>query len=193
MNNKLIQILINNKIIKQEDKSIYEYGLFVICFNLLTIFVVLFLGAISQNLSSSFIFLLSFIPIRILSGGFHLKSPSKCLLFFSMCFIIILWLYTNHYIINDILLVLMIIVNCIMLIQEYHNRLRILFPLIAFILINFMITYKNKNLYIIQYSLLFNFILYSIPKIQNTKQWLLNWRLFNKCNKKVTIPIYVTK
>lgn len=162
----IIQSLIKNNVINEEEKTIYEYGLFVILFNTLCMIAVLVIGAICHELITSCFFLLSFIPIRILSGGFHLKSPSKCLIFFSSCYFILITIYINLGAINYILTLLIVIIYSISLFIEYKNKLKILIPLYLIVFIECTIFLTNINFAIIQYALIFNTILYFIPKFK---------------------------
>lgn len=50
MNKRLINLLLSYHVIKQEDRDIYEYGFFVLWFNLLIILCFILLGLLSSNL-----------------------------------------------------------------------------------------------------------------------------------------------
>lgn len=173
MKHNLVQSLINNNIIQEDERSIYEYALFVGWFNILCILVVLIIGAILHELKTSCIFLLSFIPIRVLSGGFHLKSPLKCICFFSICYTIVLLFYLNFGFINIPLFSIIVIINYFLIFNEYKRKLKIFLPLSIFILIESIIILFLPHYYIIQYSIIFNFMLYLLPKIL---------KLFNQIN-----------
>lgn len=165
MKYKVVNILLKNKIINEDEKSIYEYGCFVILFNLICMLSVIIIGILLNELKTSFIFIIAFLPIRVLSGGFHLKSPLKCLLFFSTCYFILLNLYIKFNSLNNYFILSILAIYFIFILLEYINKPKILIPLIIIIIIEYAIFILYFNLYILQYGLLFNTVLYFLPKI----------------------------
>lgn len=67
-----------NNIINEEEKEIYIYGLHLIISSIIGITIILTLGLIFNIFSNTFLFLISFISIRMYSGGYHAKSYIKC-------------------------------------------------------------------------------------------------------------------
>lgn len=169
MKSKLIQTLVSNKMIEEEEKDIYEYGYFVLLFNFLCIFSVICIGILLNEFINTCIFLLAFTPIRILSGGFHLKSPLKCLMFFSTCYFILLNIYIKLNSLNNYFIILIVVIYLFFVIFEYINKPKILVPLIFFIIIDCSIFILMSDYYILQYTLFFNTILYLIPKFLKSK------------------------
>lgn len=168
MISKIVQYLINKNVLDEEDKDIYEYGLFVFCFNLANIFSVILIGFLLDKTLFSIIFLFSFIPVRMLAGGFHFKLASLCCIFFNTCLLIILLLTKLTIYPPTIVSIICIILLIIFTYIEYKPRLKILVPLYVFLFIEaFLILQNNSNLYIISYAILFNTVLYFINKIVN--------------------------
>jgi accessory gene regulator B len=67
-----------NNIINKEEKELYIYGLHLIISSIIGITIILTLGLIFNIFSNTFLFLISFISIRMYSGGYHAKSYIKC-------------------------------------------------------------------------------------------------------------------
>lgn len=95
MNNKLIHYLTNQQIIDCKEIDIYEYALFVIGFNLICLSSFLVIGKLFDELLNSIIILLFFIPLRMLIGGYHCKTPKMC--FFCSCLMFTLIMIVYKY------------------------------------------------------------------------------------------------
>lgn len=87
---KLSRILIDYNLILEEDKEIYDYGIFVLFFNLLCLVSMFFLGYLCKQMIFTIIFLLFYLPNRIIIGGYHCKTPKTCYLVFNLIFMLIL-------------------------------------------------------------------------------------------------------
>ncbi len=78
LSDNITDFFYSNKIIEAEEKEIYVYGLQLIIFTIMGITLILVLELILNKLFYSIIFLISFIPIRMYSGGYHASSYVKC-------------------------------------------------------------------------------------------------------------------
>lgn len=78
LSDNITDFFYSNNIIQEEDKEIYVYGLQLIISTIIGITLILVLGLILKKLFYSIIFLISFIPIRMYSGGYHANSYVKC-------------------------------------------------------------------------------------------------------------------
>lgn len=78
LSDNITDFFYSNKIIEEEDREIYVYGLQLIISTIIGITLILVLGLIINKLFYSIIFLISFIPIRMYSGGYHASSYVKC-------------------------------------------------------------------------------------------------------------------
>lgn len=83
---QIANMMIRYHVIDKSNQEIYEYGIFVILFNGLCLLGILGIGLLLNDISYSFYFLITFIPIRILLGGFHCQSPYTCFIFFQLVF-----------------------------------------------------------------------------------------------------------
>lgn len=68
----------SNDIIEEDEKEILVYGLQLIISSLLGVSVLLMIGAALGRLTDTIIFLVTFIILRMYSGGYHANSYLKC-------------------------------------------------------------------------------------------------------------------
>lgn len=78
MVSKIIDDLIINKIITDEDRDIYEYGLAQLPHLLLNIIFALIVGLLFNLLIETLFFEILYINIRSYSGGYHAKTRMNC-------------------------------------------------------------------------------------------------------------------
>lgn len=78
LSNIITRNLLNKNIISDEEKELYEYGLFMIISHLI-FFLISILFGIALNIPfSSMLFFISFCLVRNFSGGIHANSEIKC-------------------------------------------------------------------------------------------------------------------
>lgn len=86
----ICNFLYNRKLITKHDIKIIDYGLKVILFNSISIFSIILNSLLFfRNISYGIIFLSAFIPIRIISGGYHCKTALRCIISFNSIYILI--------------------------------------------------------------------------------------------------------
>ncbi|MDF2882005.1 MAG: accessory regulator [Clostridiaceae bacterium] len=78
LSDNITDFFYSNNILEEEDKEIYVYGLHLIISTVIGITLIFILGLILNRLIYSIVFLISFIPIRMYSGGYHASSYVKC-------------------------------------------------------------------------------------------------------------------
>lgn len=116
MKNRLVCTLVEYNLISDEEISVYEYGIFVILFNLLCIFIALCIGVLFGKLKFSILLFFFYTPIRILLGGHHCKNSKSCICLFETIFTLLL-LFNQIF---DILVFKKLI--CLLIILAYlHN------------------------------------------------------------------------
>lgn len=165
MISKLTNIFINNHIIDKEDVEIYEYGIFVVLFNLLSIGAIIVLGILFNRLSFTLEFLLFYIPNRMIIGGYHCKTPQRCFITFTSSYIIIL---ISTYIIpyTDILYLISILLYIFLLIMHFKTQksfkifLTLCFIIFIILTMNIM-TLRQAFIY----AIVLNTILYEVNAI----------------------------
>lgn len=139
---KVVKYLIRKDIIKNDDFKIYEYGTFVLLYNLFLIVNIIFIGIIIDKFEYSIIFLLAWTPYRIFMGGSHCSTVYRCWIFFILYFLfgIFIYLYIDHsYIIlfNIFLMILQIT-------KRYYSTSFILIWILYFINISLLSTEVSK-------------------------------------------------
>jgi len=75
---KSIDQLVENNIIKEEDKELYSYGLhqgLVIIANVVTTVII---GFIFGMVWQSIVFMATYLPLRSYAGGYHAKTQVQC-------------------------------------------------------------------------------------------------------------------
>ena len=80
--NNITDFFYLNNIINEEEKEIFVYGLQLIISTVIGITLIASLGLFLNMFVKSLIFLISFIWIRMYSGGYHASSYIKCNLTF---------------------------------------------------------------------------------------------------------------
>lgn len=154
------------KIIKENNNTRYtdeviQYGLKAIALNCLNILTILIIGLISGNCFFSFVFLVSFIPLRLVLGGYHCDSVLKCEIYFTI-------IYTFIQIINftslkKIMIFLFFLTFCLLLEKIFKDKLLLTSKSILTLLIYGFILIILKNdtyyFYIVLSSYTLNIIL----------------------------------
>lgn len=77
----IVKWLLHAGAIMECDKELYEYAAYSFFFSLLPLGLVTILGGISGMVLEGIMMILPFMLIRKFSGGAHLKSPGKCLIY----------------------------------------------------------------------------------------------------------------
>lgn len=90
LSRKLTDFLCSKSIIDSSKKEIYQYGYEVFISGLTGIIIALIIGILSSRIIDAIIFLVYFIPLRQLCGGFHADSYLKCNIVFTAVFTAIL-------------------------------------------------------------------------------------------------------
>lgn len=78
LSNNITDFFYYNKIIEENEKEILLYGLQLIISSVIGISLILSFGIIFNKVIETMIFLVTFIIIRMYSGGYHANSYFKC-------------------------------------------------------------------------------------------------------------------
>lgn len=165
MIDKFVNYLIKENVIQSEEADIYSYGVFVILFNILCISAIIFIGVLFKDVQFSLYFLLFFVPIRILLGGFHCQTAPHCFVFFNTLYVMIMLL--RKYFQNQLIMVICIILLCICLIDYIRQKNNIFYTclLIGLSFLFFIIEIFNSRLTLYISSAFFlSSLLYIIKK-----------------------------
>lgn len=90
----LVNKLINNGIIRKENKQIYQYGINQMFNNLLSFISFSVIAVLLKAIPESLVFIIAYIPLRVYAGGYHARTPLRC------------WILSN------LLLVFVILIVC---------------------------------------------------------------------------------
>ncbi|MFR4977312.1 MAG: accessory gene regulator ArgB-like protein [Butyricicoccus sp.] len=75
---KITAFLIAQQIVHVEDREIYEYGFELLLADLFNFCTILLIGGISGQLWSTILYLLIFVALRSVCGGYHAKTRLHC-------------------------------------------------------------------------------------------------------------------
>lgn len=87
--------LLRQRIIKNEEKDIYIYGIELIISSIINIFICMIISILFKNFINGLIFFISFSSLRRFTGGFHSKSFLRCNILFAI--IVVITLLLNMY------------------------------------------------------------------------------------------------
>lgn len=74
----IVNLLINNKDISEEDRELYQYGLFMIISQTIYFLITIICGLSLSIFFESIVFYLTFQLIRRFAGGYHANTEAKC-------------------------------------------------------------------------------------------------------------------
>ncbi|PHV71666.1 hypothetical protein CS063_03645 [Sporanaerobium hydrogeniformans] len=77
-------ILVRNRLISEEDREVYIYGIELLLTGLVTTLFLIFLGIIFNQLAFTLLFMLIMVTVRGYSGGYHANSYNRCFLVTSL-------------------------------------------------------------------------------------------------------------
>ena len=78
----LAGMLEREKIIRAEDRAVYEYGFQITIANITNALIVLLIGLITHSIVRVLIFYTVFLSMRMFCGGFHAKTYTQCFCLF---------------------------------------------------------------------------------------------------------------
>lgn len=80
MTKKIASIFILQGIIQEEDKEVYEYSFELLFSTILNFAAVIVIAIFTKRIIEATIFVLGFVPLRALAGGYHADSHFRCFL-----------------------------------------------------------------------------------------------------------------
>lgn len=81
----------------EERKLLFNYGLFILFYNLFTFIIILLIGKLLNEEQFIILLMTLYIPVRIIIGGYHCKKVSTCLLLFSLIITITIIFYKLNF------------------------------------------------------------------------------------------------
>ncbi len=104
MSRKVAHLFIKNKIIENDDQEIYAYSFEILIATIINFVAIILLATITKSIVATIFYLLGFLPLRAISGGFHAKTHFRCfiiLLISYILFILIIKTINSHFMTND--------------------------------------------------------------------------------------------
>lgn len=80
LSKKIASIFVLNSIIKKEDKEVYEYSFELLLSTILNLVAIIVIAILTKRILEATFFVLGFIPLRALAGGYHADTHFRCLL-----------------------------------------------------------------------------------------------------------------
>lgn len=80
-------LFIARGIIPEDDKEVYVYSFEILLSTLMNLLVLVFLSLVTRTGPETALYLLGFLPLRLIAGGYHARSHFRC-------FLILLFSYT---------------------------------------------------------------------------------------------------
>lgn len=119
LSNRLTLFMLVNGCIKDEEKDIYNYGLFMMLSQLFLFIITCILGSILNCFFEAVIFYTVFQIVRKYAGGYHAMTETMCeflsVLSILMCLMCIKWFKTNNVQLSILVLTLIAIVSIFVL------------------------------------------------------------------------------
>ena len=111
-------------IISETDLDVYVYSFEVLFSSLYSIVALIILAFISATVINTALFMLGFIPLRQVAGGFHAKNHFRCfiiLMFSYAAFLAIIFFLPDNYVIYSIILSVLFAVGLVFLLAPSEN------------------------------------------------------------------------
>ena len=87
MEEKIVVMMLNHNIIKEQDREIYKYGLCTLKHKLISFAAAVVIALILRKLSILLLLLVCMMPIRRYAGGFHESSAVRCFIVSQLMFV----------------------------------------------------------------------------------------------------------
>ena len=110
LNTKITAFLITQNIVPAKDREIYEYGFDLLIADFINFSLILLIGLLHGQLLKSIIYLIIFVGLRSVCGGYHAKTHLKChicTISAYIAFLLLQYIFKNS-------TVVMLCINCIM-------------------------------------------------------------------------------
>lgn len=186
MSTILINLFINRGLISKEEKDLFICAieqLFVYILNILSMIII---GLTLNMLFEAILFTITYIPIRIYAGGYHLKTQLRCYIFSVLMLISVLLILKIKIIISIIPITIITILSSFIIILlspiedknkpldeieiKVYRKRAIRNLIIEVLILSILFSLNKANLsFCISISLLYNAIMLILGKIKNFK------------------------
>lgn len=90
MSRKTAELFVKNRLVTEEEKNLYEYGMELLISTLFSTLMVLVMGFAAGLFAETLFLLIPFYCIRVYAGGYHAENYRNCFLSFCCGFIVVL-------------------------------------------------------------------------------------------------------
>lgn len=180
----IVFYLTKRKVLNQDNREIYEYALEVILLNTSLLIILLLISVFVGEYLFFLCYLCFFLPIRIFSGGYHLKRSETCFFVSILSYVILLivlkaniLLYKNEMVYIASLMIMTMIALFSPIKNDNHpmsdkqiRRNKTIIRVVIFIYVGLLIVFHINEIIIASYEIifvLFNGILFMLGKIEN--------------------------
>lgn len=112
--NTITDYLIQEKIISEEEKNIYLYGLTLFFKYIVSMVLIILLGVMTRSLREVLIVIVLCLPLRSYGGGIHLKKESLCLIC-SVVIIQVIVMINRLFSFNIAISIILSLVSCLLI------------------------------------------------------------------------------
>lgn len=139
------------KYLSKYNSTIYTdeailYGTKIVCFNILTIIMIIISSLLLSELKYGIAFVIFFSPMRIFNGGAHTKNPFLCLFLTSSLFLISLYIFKHIYYFSYYFLFLLAVLLYLLTKSKFSNKKIFLFTGIISLLLSYI--FKDNTYYL---------------------------------------------
>jgi len=127
MSKKISSFFISNNIIKEEDKEVYEYSLELLLSTILNFAAVIIIAIFTGKILEATLFVLGFVPLRALAGGYHADTHFRCfliLLFTYSVFLVIIFFIPAKLVFATAIIIMLISILLIFILAPVENSNR---------------------------------------------------------------------
>lgn len=127
MSKRISSFFILKNIVKEEDKEVYEYSFEILLSSILNFTAVIVLAIFTRKIMEAILFVMGFVPLRTLAGGYHAKNHFRCfliLLFTYSLFLLTVFFIPVKFIVTTTILLILSSILLIFLLSpvEDHNK-----------------------------------------------------------------------
>ncbi|MCL2820421.1 MAG: accessory gene regulator B family protein [Oscillospiraceae bacterium] len=87
MSKSISSFFISHEVISDEDREVYEYSFEILLSTILSFLTILIIAIISDSMLNTIFFLVGFIPLRLIAGGYHAITHLRCYILFVLTYI----------------------------------------------------------------------------------------------------------
>lgn len=180
----IVFYLTKRKMLHQDNREIYEYALEIILLNTSLLMIFLIMSIFFRDYLFFLCYLCFFVPIRIFSGGYHLKRSETCFFVSILSYVILLMVMkTNIYLYkNEIAYIVSLVVMAVIalfspVLNENHpmsdkqiKANKTIIRIVIFVNFILLIVFYVNKMIVASYEMIFvmfNGILFFGGKIEN--------------------------